>query len=357
MLPPQQSYSFTLDKSQQDLLAAILYTGPYKPETVPHTLIAVSAPSYKNTRVNLYNSGKCLIQGKGAREFVEFVMEPEVLKATPVTNFSGELSEEAKTPHIGVDESGKGDFFGPLVVAAAFSNENIAEKMHAAGVRDSKTITTDEAVRAAALRIHNILGANRYHIMILPPEKYNSTYSKIRSVNRILAWYHATCIENLTRDRDGNSRLAFDFAISDQFGDESLVLRELKKKNLAVELRQRHRAEEDLAVAAASILARATFVKQVKLLSDKFGVALPKGASEQVKAAAAELLQRHGPDVFIQTAKCHFKTLDVTLGKAGRSRDDMPPEGRVKSQERKVWLRCAATPSHNPATQPRHTTD
>jgi len=332
----QQSFSFALDKSQQEILAAILYTGPYKPENVPHTLIAVSAPSYRNTRINLYNSGKCLIQGKGAREFIEFVMEPEVLKATPVTNFTSELSEEAKTPHIGVDESGKGDFFGPMVVAAAFSNENIANKLHEAGVRDSKTISSDEAVRSAALRVHSILGANRYHIMIIPPAKYNSIYAKMRSVNRILAWYHATCIENLTRDRDGNPLLSYDFAISDQFGDESLILRELKKKNLAVELRQRHRAEEDLAVAAASILARATFVKQMKLLSDKFGVALPKGASEQVKAAAAELLQRHGPNVFIETAKCHFKTLDVTLEKAGKSRDDMPPEGRVKSVERKA---------------------
>ena len=329
-----QSFTFTLDAQQQNLLETILSSGAYEPVKAPYTIIAVSAPSFGGTRVNLYTSGKCLIQGKGAREFIEFVMEPEVLKATPVTNFASALSQEAKIPHIGVDESGKGDFFGPLVVASAFSNENIAEKFHAAGVRDSKTIASDDAMRAAALRIHEILGANRYRIMILPPPKYNSIYAKMRSVNRILAWYHATCIDGLARDRDGNPRLAFSFAISDQFGDESLVLRELKKKNSDVELRQRHRAEADLAVAAASILARATFVKQMRLLSEKFGVDLPKGASGQVKAAAAELLRRHGPAVFLETAKCHFKTLDDTLGAAGKGRDDMPPEGRVKSQER-----------------------
>ena len=327
-----QTFSFALDEAQQAALAEILKNGNYMPAKVPYTTAAVSAPSFGGVSVNLYTSGKCLVQGKGAREFVEFVLEPEVLKATPVTNFNGTLSDEAKAPHLGVDESGKGDFFGPMVVAAAFSNEKIAEKLKSAGVRDSKSISTDKTMRDVALRIHDILGANRYHIMVLPPRKYNELYAKVNSVNRILAWYHATCLEKLLRGNDGAERLHVSFAISDQFGDEKLVLNELKKKKLALELRQRHHAEEDLAVAAASILARAAFVKQVNLLSERFGIQLPKGASNQVRETGAELLKKHGHEVFLDVSKCHFKTLDAVLESGGHSRDEMPPDGRVMSK-------------------------
>ena len=328
----QQIFTFILDATQQAALTEILLCGNYTPVNVPYTTIAVIAPSFGGAHINLYTNGKCFIQGGNSHDFVEFVMEPEILKATPITDFQSTLTEEAKTAHLGVDESGKGDFFGPLVVAAAFSNGNVAEQLRDAGVRDSKNISSDDMVRSIATRIHSILGTNRYHIMILPPPKYNTLYSKMRSVNRILAWYHATCIERLVRDPEGGDRLAVSLAISDQFGDEKLVLNEMRKKNLeGVELRQRHHAEEDLAVAAASILARATFVKQMRLLSEKYGIEFPKGAAEPVKKAAAALLQRHGPDAFIETAKCHFKTLDSTLENAGFTRDEMPPAGRIKS--------------------------
>jgi ribonuclease HIII len=333
------SFAFALTDAQQSALAGILNAGNYQPASVPYTKAAVTSPAYGGFGVNLYTSGKCLVQGKGAREFIEFVLEPEVLKATPVTNFESTLSDEAKAAHLGVDESGKGDFFGPLVVAAAFSNEAIAGKLKDAGVRDSKAIVTDKTMRQVAMRIHNILGPNRYSIMVLPPRRYNTLYAKTRSINRILAWHHATCLENLTRDHKGAELLRVDFAISDQFGDEKLVLGELRKKGLDLELRQRHRAEEDLAVAAASILARATYVRQIGIMSERFGMQLPKGASLEVREAAAELLKRQGPEAFLDIAKCHFKTLDAVLEAGGFSRSDMPPEGRVVSQAANFDLR------------------
>jgi len=209
--------------------------------------------------------------------------------------------------HIGTDESGKGDYFGPLVIAGFFLPDGQADVLRELGVKDSKR-TSDNRCREIA----DVLKAGYKHSVIaIGPEKYNELYDKLRNLNRLLAWGHARVIENILEVVDCV------LAVTDQFGDKAWVLNALMKKGRTIELVQNPRAEEDMAVAAASILARAEFLKRLRFLSKDFGLDLPKGASAMVEDAAVKLVERDGPEALGKAAKLHFKTTARVLERAG----------------------------------------
>ncbi len=333
-MPQKTSFTFNLDAGQQDILTELLAAGNYRPKQVPFTRIAVEAPSWK-CNVSIYTSGKCLIQGAGAEEFILNIMEPLVLKSASVGYESDpELSPEALEPHMGIDESGKGDFFGPLVIAAAYVDEAIAKDLKAINVRDSKTVTTDKAMQDLARKIRTRLG-DRFAVVAIGPAAYNRLYDKMGSVNRILAWGHAKAIENLLEKVPHCPR-----ALSDQFGPEQQIQRALQQKGRKIKLEQRHKAESDIAVAAASILARSAFLTAMDKLGQAHGVALPKGASDKVRAVAGELVGKKGGAVLLETAKCHFKTTDDVLGPLGKTRksENLPP-----APVKKVFVRKSSS--------------
>ena len=143
--------------------------------------------------------------------------------------------------------------------------------------------------------------------MVIGPEKYNELYAKFRNLNKLLAWGHARVIENILERIDCSK------AVTDQFGDERFVLNALMQKGRAITLVQRPRGEEDVAVASASILARAEFVRRMEELSAQWGVELHKGAGPPVEAAAAAFLRRHGAAALPQVAKMHFKITERVL--------------------------------------------
>jgi ribonuclease HIII len=214
----------------------------------------------------------------------------------------------AEPGRIGSDESGKGDYFGPLVVAAFFMPEGQEEVLRELGVRDSKLISDARCREIAA----TLKRAYPHHsIVAVGPEKYNELWAKLRNLNRLLAWAHARAIENILE------RVPAGKAVTDQFGDERFVRQALLQKGREIELVQMPRAEEDPAVAAASILARAEFLIRLHVLSKDVGVELPKGASAQVEAAAVKLVREKGPDVLDRVAKTHFKTTVRVLAAAG----------------------------------------
>ncbi len=317
------SFTFPLSEVQQALLISLLETGNYRPATVPYATIAADGTDF---RVVLYTSGKCVVQGKGAQDFVTFVLEPQVLMEVKL-GYEDIVDPLAAAPHMGVDESGKGDFFGPLTIAGAYTDESLTQTMRDMGVRDSKKIGSDARALELARDIRRLLGESRYTIVTINPPKYNQLYTRIRSVNSLLAWAHARVIENILEKIPTCPR-----AISDQFGSKEQVKRALMQHGRKIELVQRHRAEEDIAVAAASILAREAFLVGLRKLSDQFGVKLPKGASDTVKTTAAELMKKHGPAVLLQTAKCHFKTTDSVLATGGHARADLGADGAVTSR-------------------------
>lgn len=208
---------------------------------------------------------------------------------------------------IGVDESGKGDYFGPLVIAAAYVGpEHLAELE---GLKESKK-TTDKQVIQWARKIKEICPNE---VIRISPAKYNDLYAKIGNLNRLLAWGHARAIENLVAKVDCS------LVIADQFADPAYMKRALMEKGRNVEFVAKVRAEEDLAVAAASILARAGFLESLDYLGKQIGVELPKGASEKVISTAVKIATKSGADKLREVAKLHFKTTQVVKDRAGQA--------------------------------------
>jgi len=203
---------------------------------------------------------------------------------------------------IGTDEAGKGDYFGPLVVAAVHVTDETGQKLRQMGVRDSKKLS-DGKVRELA---DAVKGLCPHAVVAIGPEKYNELYDRIQNLNRLLAWGHARAIENVL------ATVPCGRALSDQFGDEQYLLQALLKKGKSIRLEQRTRAEEDTAVAAASILARAEFLKRLETLSAKWEVRLPKGATH-VQEAGHSFIARHGRQALSQVAKVHFKTTETII--------------------------------------------
>lgn len=200
--------------------------------------------------------------------------------------------------HIGTDESGKGDYFGPIVIAGVYLPDGQESVLREFGVKDSKR-TSDNRARELAEFIQR---GYAHSIVSIGPERYNELYSRLGNLNRILAWGHSRVIENILE------RVNCRLAVTDQFGDKAFVTNALMKKGKRIELVQRPKAEEDMAVAAASILARAEFLKRLRFLSQDIGSELPKGASAFVEEAGLKLVKLRGPQVLEKVAKTHFKT-------------------------------------------------
>jgi ribonuclease HIII len=200
--------------------------------------------------------------------------------------------------HIGTDESGKGDYFGPLVIAGIFLLDEQEPVLRELGVKDSKR-TSDNRVRELAEVLKK---GYKHSVVSIGPERYNELYAALRNLNRILAWGHSRVIENILE------QVPCRLAVTDQFGDKAYVLGALMKKGQRIELIQKPRAEEDPAVAAASLLARAEFLKRLHFLSRECGLEIPKGASPLVEDVGLKLVKKHGPQVLDRVAKKHFKT-------------------------------------------------
>lgn len=297
------SFTTTLDLQWADKLLHDLQSKEFEISKPPYTRFSGKK---KGLTCTLYDSGKLVVQGKECAEFVEFYLEPEILKTF---TFSHPLAQMDLTPHIGIDESGKGDFFGPLCVAGVYVKEEQFAILQSLGVKDSKSLT-DSTIRKLATEIKKVC---LYHIVKINPHKYNEIYENFKNLNRLLAWGHATAIEQLVLQSGCKQVLI------DQFADEKVVELALKRKNLIVKLTQRHRAEEDLAVAAASILARQAFIDGLDQLSREIGILLPKGSSNATQLAGLEVLKKWGKEKLLEICKKHFKTLDAILAKERKS--------------------------------------
>lgn len=300
---PLTSYTAKLTDEQALALKAWLQAHHCQFREVPYARFAAEKDKLN---IVFYESGKLVVQGKGTQEFIEFVLEPEVLKEARL-GYEAVLNPELLLPRLGVDESGKGDFFGPLCVAGAYINESVVKAWKDSGIRDSKDISSDKRIRELAELIRKTPGCVTT-VVPIGNEAYNRLYAKMGSVNTMLAWGHARVIENLMGLKHQMNPPPVR-AISDQFAaNKETVAKALMSLGRTIELVQKHRAEADLAVAAASILARHEFVTRLGSLEKQFEMALPKGASAAVDAAAKDFIARHGVENLPKAAKMHFRT-------------------------------------------------
>jgi len=210
-------------------------------------------------------------------------------------------------PHFGIDESGKGDFFGPLVIAGVYVDREIARRLLSLGVTDSKKIGSDRRIRQLSEEIDKTPGLAA-NIVLIGPEKYNLLYEKFANLNDLLAWGHARVIENLLQLRPECKR-----SLSDKFANERVIRRALLKRAREIQIDQQTKAESDIAVAAASILAREKFVRWMDDRGKVMGIALPKGVSATVKSAARAVVEKGGRDSLRTVAKMHFRTSSEVL--------------------------------------------
>ncbi len=257
--------------------------------------------AYKGRDVNvvMYESGKLVIQGKGTEDFVQFVLEPEITGFAQM-GYDDVLHPEWYELHAGIDESGKGDLFGPLVSACVVADGDAVRQWVDEGLKESKKVTSDKVVLAMAKKIKNTKGV-AVKVSYASMEKYNALYIKFgRNLNKLLAWFHATAITSALEQRHAP------WGMLDQFTKQPLVQNQLNVPNF--ELKMQTKAEEDPVVAAASIIARATYIYSMKKLSEECGIELKKGASAEVRKQAVEIVKKFGPEGLKRFAKLHFKT-------------------------------------------------
>ena len=287
----------TIDLKLADKLLQELKDQGFKITKPEHTLFSAQKIGVSCT---LYASGKLTVQGKNKKEFIAYYLEPEILHTF---TFSYPEVNLDFTPHIGIDEAGKGDFFGPLCIGGVYANEEQIRELIKIGARDSKKMS-DQSVLKLSKKIRAIC---QHSIVRISPPKYNELYENFRNLNSLLAWGHATAITELV------GKTGCREVIIDQFASEHVVKNALKRKAMEVHLCQRHGAEADPVVAAASILARAAFLEGLEQLGKTVAMELPKGASSKVVDAGKALVSKYGEKVLATVAKLHFKTKNDVL--------------------------------------------
>ena len=254
----------------------------------------------------LYNTGKFVIQGKNVdkissdfENFMGISTSVQTQKLIDLPENTNGVQSLSFSKYIGTDESGKGDFFGPLVIAGVYVDEVLAEKFQTLGIKDSKKLD-DKTIMKFAAEIRN---SAPHSVVVIMPEKYNQLYNSFKNLNKLLAWGHARAIENVL------NKQPCEYALSDKFGDESLIKNALLGKGKKITLEQRTKGESFIAVAAASVIARAEFVKRCQELQNRYGVNFPKGASEKVVLTAKDFVEKFGKEELNMVAKTHFKTI------------------------------------------------
>ncbi len=318
------SYTAKLDDVQMEKLRAICEARGWLAFEVAYARFAFKADHAK-VNVTAYESGKVVVAGKGTEEFVTMTLEPEVVGAARLGY------DEVRHPdwfeaHAGLDESGKGDFFGPVVAATVIADKSAIEAWRAAGVQDSKKIAESQIIKLDQLIRETRGVAVRTCLCGMP--KYNELMSRPgANLNRLLAWQHATALEQAL----GQKRVPW--GLLDQFTKQPLVQRELTKKGVKdFDLRMRTHAEEDPVVAAASVVARAEFVRQMHTLSKKFGAKLQKGAGPLVKVQAHEIIEKFGARALGDFAKLHFRTAYEVVSAAGKLGELPLPEPKERTE-------------------------
>jgi ribonuclease HIII len=293
------SYTHPLSHEQVRKLRAVLEQSGF--DFAPKEWTIFFAQKNKLS-VAVYEKGpKVLVQGRGVEDFVQFELEPKVLGEAKL-GYEEVHSPEMFEPHFGVDESGKGDFFGPLVISGVYVDRGIARKFVDSGIVDSKRISSDARIRALAATIQKS-SQGLVETVLIGPAKYNELYEKFGNLNRLLGWGHARVIENLLARKPGCPR-----SLSDQFADARVIHASLLKHGRNIVIEQRPRAESDIAVAAASIIAREAFIDWLERKGKELSVRLERGVSAGVRGTAKRLVETNGPEALREVAKVHFRT-------------------------------------------------
>jgi ribonuclease HIII len=310
-------YNLKLTPAQLDKLGEVLHGRGWPTREVQYARHAFDGDGVK---VVAYESGKLVVQGKKTEDFVSHILEPEVTGEV-LLGYEEVNNPEWFEPHAGLDESGKGDLFGPVVSACVIADGPMVKSWMAAGIRDSKTIT-DGAILKMARQIAATQGVVIKTAFTSMP-KYNELYLKFgENLNKFLAWLHGRALNDALDLRQPK------WGLLDQFTKQPLVQKYVKDRDF--DLQMRTKAESDPVVAAASIIARATWLDQMKKLEELAGHKIPKGSGAQAKQTAKEIFQRVGEARMPEFCKMHFKTAYEAMGKTPPAKKAWNPNWKKK---------------------------
>ncbi|MCK9216382.1 MAG: ribonuclease HIII [Firmicutes bacterium] len=220
---------------------------------------------------------------------------------------------------IGTDEAGKGDYFGPLVVAGFLIKKAEIEYFKSLGIKDSKRLSDKDVDELFILLNENF--SERICFKTLLPYEYNKTIydfkRKGQTLNDLLGILHSQVIIELYNKFEG-----IDGIITDQFTHQDKVFK-LIKNDVRASYVQRIGAESDIAVAAASVIARAVFLRELDAIGKEFNIVFPKGASDRVVNWALEFYKNYGENNLSKVAKIHFKTTNTIKNLLGRRENEI----------------------------------
>ena len=293
------SFTLKIPSSQISDIRSFFQSQNFEFREHVHAHFQARAPGCNAT---FYLSGKLLLQGKEA-DIYRGLLGDVTNDARPYYRALQRHPSPAPICWAGTDEAGKGDYFGPLVVAGVAVRRKDLALLHALGVDDSKAIPDHKLPEMD----RNIAALCDSEVLMVGPEKYNQLYEKIGNLNRLLAWAHGKVIETLL-ERQSDSTIAW--VLVDQFAQHHVLKQALGSKGQAVHLDQWPRAESDPAVAAASIRARSRYLRALSVLSRKVGVELRPGAGAPTLAAGRHFVSQHGIPALKDVAKLHFATTD-----------------------------------------------
>ena len=267
----------------------------------------------ETAKLNIYRTGKISAGGRASRlrELLEgWRMSQTGVGGTRAATARGGVRPLLDgTPRLGIDEAGKGDYFGPLVVAGVrITHAETARKLQEIGVRDSKEIRATGISRISG-RILEAVGRNNVHVISLPPPEYESRRAAAGNVNMLLSELDATIMGKLVDE--------VEVVVVDEFARSARSYLERFVPD-GVRLEVRTRAEDDAAVAAASIVARARQLEEIEHLSERIGFGLPLGATHVVEAGR-RVVGELGEDGLAEVAKIHFATTRRVLKTAEQS--------------------------------------
>ncbi|MFD1206532.1 ribonuclease HIII [Sporosarcina contaminans] len=270
----------------------------------PHIIFAAKLP---DTTITAYKSGKVLFQGGGALREAALWGAPPSLdeEKRNLTNSSkgDKLPDHlSQLTVLGSDETGTGDFFGPITVAACFVRADQIELVKELGVKDSKQLTDDWMRKIApdlrATLVHSVL--------TLKNDRYNEVQSKGWSQGKIKALLHNQALRHVLRKLDGEKP---DYILIDQFAERSIYYKHIQSQREIIRENVLFATKAEglhVAVAAASIIARVAFLEEMDRLSEIAGVSLPKGAGPKVDEVAAKILLKNGEPFLKSVTKWHF---------------------------------------------------
>jgi ribonuclease HIII len=295
------NYNFQIDKTT--LKKLVSYYHEFQEENNDQRILY----SFKNDnfKIIIYNSLKVMFQGKNG--FVEYkkwadFLGLDIIEPLDESTYKNQYSNKKV---IGSDEVGTGDFFGPIVVCAAYVTPRDLEKLEELNVRDSKNLTDRQIMEVAPILVENI----NHHVLVLDNEKYNTLTYQGYNLNKIKAFLHNHAIKKMVEKHQD-----YDNVILDEFCSPKNYFEYLKGENVFTNINFHTKAESvHKAVAIASIIARYKFLLEMDILSKKIKITLPKGAGAPVDAIGKLIYLQHGEIIFDKISKKNFKNYDKII--------------------------------------------